>query len=181
MNLNIWHALPPLERARSSTSVCVMNQRHVYVFPAPSNNTWATIETLDAGSILDIKNLYKTAKWQLINIVNSDFNTSFAYGSYQISQNEILIFGNSKGQSFIFNTTDIQSGGKDGKQKFSAIKTLKESQLCTESWFAFESDYLARQFGNFLYAVDCYRQNLHVFSLKDKQWNYSALKELGIN
>jgi len=43
------------------------------------------------------------------------------------------------------------------------------------------SDFIARIYGNYLYAIDGLGGNLHVFSIKEKQWNYSTLKELGIN
>ena len=50
----------------------------------------------------------------------------------------------------------------------------------TEGQFCIESDFLSRPFGNFHYAIDCNKQNLHVFSVKDKSWNCSSLKELGV-
>jgi hypothetical protein len=46
--------------------------------------------------------------------------------------------------------------------------------------FGKDSDYIARIYGNYLYAVDGNKGNLHVYSIKDKKWNYSSLKELGI-
>lgn len=58
---------------------------------------------------------------------------------------------------------------------------MKNSELCCEGWFNYDSDYVARVFGNYLYAIDSHTQNLHVYSLKDKIWNYSALKDLGIS
>jgi len=61
------------------------------------------------------------------------------------------------------------------------VVTVKNSELCVEGWFSYESDFVARIFGNYLYAIDSHAQNLHVYSLKDKIWNYSHLKELGIN
>lgn len=58
---------------------------------------------------------------------------------------------------------------------------MKNSAMCTDSWFNYDSDYIARVFGNYLYAVDSHSNNLHVYSVKDKIWNYSTLKELGVN
>jgi hypothetical protein len=31
-----------------------------------------------------------------------------------------------------------------------------------------------------MYAVDGYTGSLHVYSIKDKQWNYSRLDDLGV-
>lgn len=42
-----------------------------------------------------------------------------------------------------------------------------------ESKFCVESDFTVRTFGNYLYAVDGNLGNLHVYSVKDKQWNFS--------
>lgn len=52
--------------------------------------------------------------------------------------------------------------------------------MCKNAWFGLESDYMSRVFGNYLYSIDCYSKNLHVFSLKEKMWNFSALADLGI-
>ena len=58
---------------------------------------------------------------------------------------------------------------------------IKSSQMCLDAWFCYDSDYIARVFGNYLYCIDEHSNNLHVYSIKEKMWNYSALKELGIN
>ena len=49
-----------------------------------------------------------------------------------------------------------------------------------ESRFCYDYDFTVRTFGNYLYAVDGTLGNLHVYSLKDRQWNFSRLDDLGI-
>jgi hypothetical protein len=40
-------------------------------------------------------------------------------------------------------------------------------QMLAQSKFSVESDFHARFFGNFLYTIDGYAGNLHVYSVKD--------------
>lgn len=91
-----------------------------------------------------------------------------------------MLFGGSKCNTFIFDTAHAVQVSKE-KKKDARVVTLKNSELCIEAWFSYESDYVARIFGNYLYAIDSHAANLHVYSVKDKIWNYSSLKELGIN
>jgi hypothetical protein len=49
-----------------------------------------------------------------------------------------------------------------------------------ESKFCSDADFTVRTFGNYLYAVDGSYGSLHVYSMKDKQWNFSRLDDLGI-
>jgi hypothetical protein len=63
---------------------------------------------------------------------------------------------------------------------FAKVTTNKEADLCTAASFNYESDYVARLFGNYLYAIDNNTLNLHVYSLKDKIWNFSSLRDLGV-
>jgi len=106
---------------------------------------------------------------------------SYGFGSIQISSQEILIFGGCKKNSFILETSDFQVVPKDSKPRPAKILTLKGSPLCVEGFFGYDSDYICRGFGNFLYAVDAHSFNLHVFSVKDKLWNFSSLTDLGVN
>lgn len=46
--------------------------------------------------------------------------------------------------------------------------------------FGKDADYISRIFGNYLYAIDGNKGNLHLYSIKEKKWNQSSLKELGI-
>jgi hypothetical protein len=65
-------------------------------------------------------------------------------------------------------------------KKVAKVELLKGAELLGEANFCIDSDFLSRPFGNFLYAVDCNKQNLHVYSQKDKTWNCSTLAELGV-
>jgi hypothetical protein len=60
------------------------------------------------------------------------------------------------------------------------VITNKGGDLCTSGVFGYETDYVARLFGNYLYAIDNKAQNLHVYSMKDKIWNFSSLRDLGV-
>jgi len=60
------------------------------------------------------------------------------------------------------------------------VTSNKDCDLCTSASFSFESDYVARLFGNYLYAIDSHTQNLHVYSLRDRIWNFSSLRDLGV-
>jgi hypothetical protein len=79
----------------------------------------------------------------------------------------------------MFDTTET-TPSKDMKSRMAKLTYLKSSILCSEAYFGHDSDYMARIFGNFLYAIDAHSYNLHVYSLKDKLWNFSPLKELGV-
>lgn len=103
----------------------------------------------------------KKLKWNLVNIANPDFNCTFAYGSAALNQTEILIFGGSKSNCFLLDTNVIQklvSSKKDLKKTTSEsanmLITMTNSKLCTDAWFSYDCDYIARVYGNYLYAVD---------------------------
>lgn len=55
------------------------------------------------------------------------------------------------------------------------LTLLTKSDLNVEGFFGYESDYIGRIFGNYVYTIDSHSYNLHVFSIRDKQWNYSSL------
>ena len=50
----------------------------------------------------------------------------------------------------------------------------------SDTRFCQDSDFNVRIFGNYLYAVDGLKNYLHVYSIKDKQWNFSSLADLNI-
>lgn len=50
----------------------------------------------------------------------------------------------------------------------------------SDTRFCQDSDFTVRIFGNYLYAVDGQKNYLHVYSIKDKQWNFSSLADLNI-
>ena len=81
---------------------------------------------------------------------------------------EILVFGGGSRSCFSF---DWVRGGVD----------TYEEGLSVDGAFGQNSDYLTRLFGNFLYSIDGSKMVLHVYSMKDKVWNYSSLSDLGVN
>jgi hypothetical protein len=54
---------------------------------------------MDIGHTIDPKEM-KKLKWTSVTMNVPEFNCTFAYGSTQVNQNEILIFGGSK--NFVF-------------------------------------------------------------------------------
>lgn len=78
-----WYPLPHLDRARASTSAQVVNQRYVYIMPAPNSISWSTIEFLDLGYPFDIKSVKN--KWQILSVASPEFTQSFGFGSTMIS------------------------------------------------------------------------------------------------
>ncbi|CDW76656.1 kelch motif family protein [Stylonychia lemnae] len=185
-SINVWYPVGSLNKARSCTSACILSHRYVYVFPGLQTTSWNTIEFIDIGHSIDPKEI-KKAKWNLVTISNSDFNNTFSYGSIPLNSTEILIFGGSKMNSFILDSAIILkllSQKKDLKkvtaESEAILKSMPNSKLCVDAWFSYDCDYIARIYGNYLYAVDQHAGNLHVYSMKDKIWNYSSLKELGV-
>eukprot|EP00355_Strombidium_rassoulzadegani_P008448 CAMPEP_0168621700 /NCGR_PEP_ID=MMETSP0449_2-20121227/7846_1 /TAXON_ID=1082188 /ORGANISM="Strombidium rassoulzadegani, Strain ras09" /LENGTH=86 /DNA_ID=CAMNT_0008662861 /DNA_START=102 /DNA_END=359 /DNA_ORIENTATION=+ len=57
--------------------------------------------------------------------------------------------------------------------------TKLSAQLLYDTKFCIDSDFSVRTFGNYLYSIDGMNKNLHVYSIKDRQWNYSRLDDLG--
>ena len=53
-------------------------------------------------------------------------------------------------------------------------KMLCDTKLCVES------DFIVRTYGRYLYVIDGLMGNLHVYSTKESQWNFSKLADLGI-
>ncbi len=108
-----------------------------------------------------------------MKVKNYEFLGSFGHGCQPVSQQEIILFGGSNLESLII---DVNSATEDEI----SVMTFKKSELVMNARFGYESDYVARQFGNFIYAIDSTKMNLHVFSMKDKTWNYSSLYDLGV-
>jgi hypothetical protein len=160
-----------------------MNNRFIYVFPGQAKASWSTIEQLDLGTAIEIKSA-SSLKWKQLHISNPDIALTYAYGSAKISKTEILLFGGTNGTTYVFNTdtmTTSTEAKKTSKKPEVTIESMKDSKMCCNAWFGYESDFTQRIFGNYLYSVDAHIRNLHVYSIKDKVWNYSALSELGIN
>ena len=101
---NKWYLGPNLNKGRCFTSCCVLNHRYIYIFPGyKRTSSHSTIEMLDLGFTIDPSDV-KKLKWQLLKVKNRGFSSTFAYGSMQLDQNNILIFGGTKGLTFTFDT-----------------------------------------------------------------------------
>ena len=72
------------------------------------------------------------------------------------------------------------TGAASQSQNTIRVTRLNDSKLLGETRFCQSADYNARTFGNYLYAIDGNQSYLHVFSVKDRKWNYSSLTDLGI-
>jgi len=85
--------------------------------------------------------------------------------------------------TFSFDISNIIAGKSPSpkQQPIGKITKATDSHLLCETRFCQEADFTVRTFGNYMYATDSAMGNLHVYSIKDKQWNYSRLDELGIN
>lgn len=154
-----------------------------------SSTAASCIEYIDFGNLDPIS--INQARWVYVPIKDPDFVTNEPRGSaYNPSNYEILIFGGARNQCFHMDVSSLMniSHGQDKQgwiQKsitpntFNIARGPNDKLLC-ESRFCQDSDFIVRTFGNYLYAVDGALGNLHVYSIKEKQWNYSKLKDLGM-
>lgn len=110
--------------------------------------------------------------------------------SAALNGSEIIVFGGLGNYTYLLDlktmlasktvsSMAIQGGSSAGNSV--NVTKLNDSKLLGETKFCQVADFTVRTFGNYLYAVDGQMQVLHVFSIKDKMWNYSSLKDLGIN
>ncbi len=167
---NTWYPVAPLNKARSSTTAVTIGNRYIYVFPGQPRDTWNTIEFLDVCAPLTPLKDLRSLKWTTLTINNADMAQSFAFGSVTLSQNELLLFGGNKTSTFIFDFANtlasIKSSPPSSKHSpqsassashyVAKVTNIKGIELCTPALFSFQSDYVARLFGNYLYAIDSY-------------------------
>ena len=184
---NMWQPLSVMDKPRANTSMCAIKDRHVFIFNGmTSSSSSSTIEYIDLGGLDQIS--LKQARWKAIGIKDQDFLGCDSRASAAINnQTQILIFGGNKRQTFCLNVETLSYPQNQNLQQSWASKNTNQfvlqrfqTELLCDSRFCIDGDFSIRTFGNYLYSVDCERQNLHVFSLKDKQWNFSKLKDLGI-
>ena len=115
-------------------------------------------------------------------VQNQDFVVNEPRGSSILNTNEVIIFGGNKNQTFIMDVSGLQNNYFLSQgQKQVKVSLQSESTVMLDSKFCCDSDFTVRTFGNYLYAVDGHYGSLHVYSIKDKQWNYSPLGDLGID
>ncbi len=186
---NTWHTLNSLTRPRTGTTALSVGNRYIYLFPGLQKETWNTIEFLDLGLFgqhPDPRN-FKQQKWNILSITNPDLSQCFSFASIQLTQNELLLFGGFKTKTYLFDFANTLTQVNTSKtnpnltvSSIAKVTTNKDIELCAPASFSYESDYVARLFGNYLYAIDNNTLNLHVYSLKDRIWNFSPLKDLGV-
>jgi len=176
---NKWTQIESMQKARSNTSMCAIGNRYVFIFhglPSSMQPTQQnTIEYIDFVNF-DMPSV-KTAKWESMLVQTQEYTVSEPRGSSVVNKNEIIIFGGIGSHTFSF---DISNVNRSQQQLVARINKLPESHLLCETRFCQDSDFTVRTFGNYMYAFDATNGNLHVFSIKDKKWNYSRLDELGI-
>lgn len=180
---NTWTVLDNMLKARSNTSLCAVANKLVFIFHGLPSNTQPSnvnsIEFIDLGSF-DAPQV-KLAKWESMMVQNNDFITSEPKGSAQISKTEIIIFGGISSDTHSFDYSGVINAPRNGKQpQIARVSKFNDSPLLCDTRFCQECDFTVKTFGNYLYATDGTNENLHVYSIKDKQWNYSRLNELGI-
>lgn len=186
ISMNKWHPVDQLQKPRSNSSMTAVAGRLVFIF----NGLPSSIQTLHSNAIefLDLVSFdtpsIRTAKWETLSISNNDFVSTEPRGSAAISKTEILVFGGcGSTNTYTFDFSQLLVA-KSQNQKFTGsfkITKLADSPLLASSNFCCDCDFIVKTFGNYLYATDGANENLHVFSIKDKQWNFSKLNELGIN
>jgi hypothetical protein len=94
-----------MNHPRACTSACVLNKRYIYIFPGSWTGSWNTIEMMDVGMQFDHK-VQKGLKWVVLSVNLPEFNFTYSYGSAAISENEILLFGGGKKNTFILDTSE---------------------------------------------------------------------------
>ena len=105
---------------------------------------------------------------------NTEFVKAMPSAAMQLNNTDMVIFGGEKTTTFKFDTRDVQ-----GTQKIANVKTARE-ELQTVGRFGKGSDYVARTFKNFIYAIDAGQKTLQVYQIKEQVWHKQSLSELGI-
>ena len=59
--------------------------------------------------------------------------------------------------------------------------TATRGSLSSRGLFGHKSDLVARQFKNFVYAIDACEHYLHVYLVKEQAWQSQSLTDLGID
>ena len=178
---NKWASLDSLQKPRGNTSLTAIANRFVYIYHGLSTSLQTTntnsIEMIDVGQ-MDNASL-KQARWVAVPVSNNDFIHNRPVGSAQVSHGEVIIFGGQGNYTYSLDVSHHAGGGGE-MQTAARLSRMPESNLLSDTRFCQDSDFRVRTFGNYLYAVDGQLGSLHVYSIKDKQWNFSRLDDLGI-
>lgn len=108
---NQWFEIAPMEFARSSTSLCAYNNRHVFIFhglaQSANPSQYNTLEYIDFGNM--DANSFKLAKWTSITVKSQEFIITQPRGSAFIpATNEILVFGGNNKMCFYIDTSFLK-------------------------------------------------------------------------
>ena len=159
--------------------------RHVFIFNGLaktfSPDQKNCIEYMDLGQC--DANSFKKAKWDQVTIPNYDFIMNEPKASSQIGQLDCIVFGGTDNHTYQVDFSQMlaNKNQQGSSQPLNArVNKLPTSQIQADTKFCIDSDFTARTFGNYLYVVDGQMNYLHVYSIKDKQWNFSSLVDLGI-
>jgi hypothetical protein len=79
----------------------------------------------------------------------------------QIGNTDMLIFGGESTKAFTFDTREVQTATKQA-----TVHTARGA-LSKRARFGVKSDFVCRQFKNFLYAIDLCEKELHVYQIKE--------------
>ena len=169
---NFWFPINELPVTVQNTNTIVMNNRFVYLMPGSNitcrrGNTAILIHLLDSGgqtAFQGDKNnraygrTIANQRWQQLSVENPDFVRSMPVAGWQIGNSDMIIFGGETTQTFTFDTREVNA-----TTKVAAVQNWKAS-LSSKGRFGYQSDFVARQFGKFLYVIDSSSEKmLHVY------------------
>lgn len=186
--LNHWFNIAPLPTQTINVSAVVMNDRFVYLMPGANRenqlgSSSLLINYLDTGATANFAGDKNTReyglpiarqKWVQIEVANAEFFKTQPVAGLQLNATEMLIFGGENLKTYTLDMREVQGVSRQGTVKPCKLGMNQRGR------FANSSDFIARAFGPFIYAIDAREMQLHVYSTKDKNWNAQALSELGI-
>ena len=118
-------------------------------------------------------NVIGRQRWVQLEVNNSEFVRSQPCSGIQLNSTDMLIFGGESKQTFIFDTREVQQVNKQA-----TVRTHR-SQMTTRARFGYQSDWVGRTFGTFIYTIDASENNLNVFDTNSNSWssfNFAQLK-----
>jgi hypothetical protein len=172
-----------------------VGNRHVFIFNGLEGGPSAkhAIEYMDLG--MCEPSSFKKARWVPVEHQNTEFHVNEPRASAQLGPNEIIVFGGQGSFTYLVDIAQLLAsrsvGSSMGGGASARVTRLKyvdqktgeasDARLLRESQFCQGTDFTIKTFGNFMYAVDTVKKELHVCSVKERQWNFSTLADLGIN
>merc|ERR1712167_376374 len=108
---------------------------------------------------------------------SSDFHINEPRASAQLGSNEIIVFGGTGNYSYLVELAQMLASKSVGSVSTGGanvrITRIDGARLLLDSQFCMGTDFTIKTFGNFMYAVDTVKRELHVCSIKERQWNFS--------